>query len=85
MVYEFVGAKSAKFTTEDGKVVPYAKICVKVPFPDEPYGLDAWIGSNWDVLKLPYDKFNLVDGLEEGDRIDVAFDRNGKVDIINLV
>ena len=86
MVYEFVGAKSGKFKADDGKEISYAKICVKVPFESFPNGLDGWIGSNWDVLRCPYDNFDkLVAGLEDGDHISVTFDRNGKVESLNLV
>ncbi len=84
--YEFIGAKSGTFTTEEGKKICYAKMCVRFPFGSESNSLDGWCGSNWDVLKVPYDYFNsVVNGLKPGDQINVMFDRNGRVDLVEIL
>lgn len=86
MICEYIGARSGNFKDDNGNDVFYAKICVKVPFETSPYGLDGWAGSNWDILKCPYDNFDkLVADIETGDNIDVSFDRKGKVESIKIV
>ena len=80
--YTFVGAQYGKFKAEEGGMRDYCNIFVLCP-PPSSSGFRYSYGLKAD--KLSCNSPDVFSGLKPGDRIQISFDRYGRVQAVGVV